>query len=44
MFIPTHQDGKKFPEKYFYFNNMNSELRVDSETLQHKNISIQKVY
>ena len=44
MFTPTLQDGKKFPEKYFFFNNTNAELRVDSDALQHKNINIQKVY
>jgi hypothetical protein len=44
MFQKSIHDGLKFPEKYFFFNNTNSELRVDTETLQYKNISIVKGY
>jgi hypothetical protein len=43
MFVTSIHDGKKFPEKYFFFNNNYSELRVNSETLQSKNISMMKV-
>jgi hypothetical protein len=44
MFQRTIHDGENFPEKYFFFNNTNSELRVDTESLQFKNISIVKGY
>jgi hypothetical protein len=44
MFVETISDGRRFPERYFYFNNCYSELRVNSETLQSKNISITKGY
>jgi hypothetical protein len=44
MLNNTIHDGKKFPEKYFFFNNTNAGLLVDTETLQYKNISIVKGY
>jgi hypothetical protein len=44
MFIKTIHDGKKFPEKYFFFNNIMSEIRVNSEVLQQKSISVIKGY
>lgn len=44
MLNNTIHDGKKFPEKYFFFNNTNAGLIVDTETLQYKNISIVKGY
>lgn len=43
MFTETVFDGRRFPEKYFYFNNTHSELRVNSESLQIKSVSISKV-
>lgn len=38
------QDGKRFPDKYFFFNNLHAELRVDSESLQKRNVNIVKGY
>ena len=37
-------DGKSFPEKFFFFNNYNSEIKVNSDDLQIKSIPIAKGY
>ena len=37
-------DGKNFPQQFFFFNNLKSELKVESESLQNKNNSIVKGY
>ena len=43
IFGKTIHDGKNFPERYFYFNNFNSDLKVKTETLQINNITLAKV-
>ena len=37
-------DGKIFPQQFFFFNNLRSELKVESEALQNNNTSIVKGY
>ena len=37
-------DGKFFPEKFFFFNNRGSEIKVNVDDLQLKSISISKGY
>ena len=43
IFGKTIHDGKVFPERYFYFNNFNSDLKVKTENLQMNNVSLSKV-
>lgn len=42
--IKSLQDGRSFPEKFFFFNNYMSEIKVNSDDLQFKNIPINKGY
>lgn len=43
MFVKSMQDGKTFPEKYFYFNNLSSEIKVNTDMLSDKNLNLLKV-
>ena len=44
LFIKPNFDDIIFPTKFFFFNNYLSEIKINSEVLQNKNISLLKGY